>query len=336
MARPVKLRAELQPDSKYARPDVRFLRFDRGLNCPVLRSKTAWESCKLARQSLNMFPESPLQFAREAVSRLQEVVSDLCSHANPAYHEFCSDLRTTLSDVVPRFQTLPDTEGFREEASELLDDLEKLCQVCSTCRGNSQTRLTGLCSKLRHPTDLGVPPAESGTRLAGPGFRHPALILLLEDAARATEAIKEFASGDKHVRARRRLLDRLKVFRGLTPDSAGSGAFSPLPTTVVQAENGAPPECGREILLLHSTLSTHCFCIKEQPHRPMTACVRLSSSSLGDFKVTFGVLFMDHPHQRTAGMESQPWWQDTEISLYRTVSAPSSLHPGRGSANQFD
>ncbi|KAL8366654.1 hypothetical protein RB595_010493 [Gaeumannomyces hyphopodioides] len=263
-----------------------------------------------------MSPKSPLQFAREASSRLRDVVNDLCSHANPVYHQFCSDIRTTLFYVVPRFQTLPDTDSFREEASELLIDLERLCQP-------------------RHPTDPVAPPTESGTGLAGPGLRYPALVLLLEDAASATEAIKEFASGDKHVPARRRLLNRLKDFRGLNPDSESSGAFSSLSDTVVQAENGAPPECGREILLLHSTLSTYCFCIEKQPNRSTAACVRLSSSSHDDSKVTFGVLFMDHPHQDTAGMGSQPWWQDTEISLYRTVQTGGGK-PGGGPRRQVE
>lgn len=175
-------------------------------------------------------------------------------------------------------------------------------------------------------------------RSAGPdfGYHYPALVLLLKDAASATEAIKEFAGSDEYLGARRRLLHNFKCFRGITPDSAGSETFSSLSNTVVQAENGPPPECGREILLLHNTLSAYCFCVKGQPHRSTAACVRLSSSNLDDSKVTFGVLFMDHPHQHTAGMRSQPWWQETEISLYRTVSASPSLHLGRDSANQPD
>ncbi|KAK0641770.1 hypothetical protein B0T16DRAFT_420502 [Cercophora newfieldiana] len=263
-----------------------------------------------------MFPTSPLQFAREASSRLQVVVSDLCSHTNPVYHQFCNDIQTTLFYIVPRFQTLPDTESFRDEACDLLSDLEKLCQP-------------------RHPANPVAPPTESGTWLAGPGLHYPALVLLLEDAGSATEAIKEFASGDKHVPARRRLLNRLKDFRGLTPDSASSAAFCSLSDTVVQAQNGAPPEYGKEILLLHSTLSKYCFCIKEHPHRSTAACVRLSSCSSDDSKVTFGLLFMDHPHQNTAGMEPQPWWQDTEISLYRTVQIEGGK-PGGGSRCQVE
>lgn len=84
-----------------------------------------------------MFPKSSLQSAREVSSRLQDVVNDLCSHRNRLYHQFCSDIQATLFDVVPRFQALPDTESSRDEASDLLIDLEKLCQVCSMCRGNS-------------------------------------------------------------------------------------------------------------------------------------------------------------------------------------------------------
>ncbi|KAK1831858.1 hypothetical protein QBC39DRAFT_306110 [Podospora conica] len=270
------------------------------------------ESYKPALQGLDMLSESPLKFAQKASSKLQEVVNELCSPPpNSSYHQFCAAIQTTLHLVVPRFQALPDTRIFRNEASELLDTLETLCQV-------------------RHTNDSVIQPIET------PGRRYPSLVHLLNDDVSAKEAIKEFARCDD-VRARKRFLKRLKDFEGddeSTPCSASSGALSSLPDIVVQAENGAPPECGREIVLLHSTLSTYCFCITETVHRPTAACIRLRSSNLGDTKVTFGVLFMGHPHQHIHGAETKypPLWQDTEISLYRTVQTGGGTLPADGQA----
>lgn len=108
---------------------------------------------------------------------------------------------------------------------------------------------------------------------------------------------------------RKRIIAGLRVFVPSAPDL--------MPTnTAVQAEGGEPPECGREISSLFKTLSAYCLCIRDgKLRRPVSACIRLSSSRLEDSKVTFGVLFMGHPHQNAQSGDQQLWWQDTEISL---------------------
>ncbi|KAK4151208.1 hypothetical protein C8A00DRAFT_17366, partial [Chaetomidium leptoderma] len=140
---------------------------------------------------------------------------------------------------------------------------------------------------------------------------YPALQLLMEDSGSATQALVSLAIDTQHKMERRRIISCLQGFVPLVPDIMPTNA-------VVQAEGGEPPECGREISSLFETLSAYCFCIGDgERRRPVAACIRLSSSRLEDDKVTFGVLFMGHPHQNgQSGIGNQQlWWQDTEISL---------------------
>ncbi len=74
-------------------------------------------------------PESPLQFAVQAASRVQGIVDKLCSPPNPAYHQFCNEIRTRLFEIVPKLQSLPDIQPSYQYATALLDELEKLCRV---------------------------------------------------------------------------------------------------------------------------------------------------------------------------------------------------------------
>ncbi len=145
-------------------------------------------------------------------------------------------------------------------------------------------------------------------------------MLVLEDVSGATEAIVAFARDGNRVIERRKFLACLRECVPDDPSSESDRAVLSPSNADVQVESGEPSDCGREILSLHKTLSTYCVCVQDEVHHSMSACIRLSVGKSDESKVTFGVLFMDHPHRHAIGMMSQPHWQDTEISLYRTVS----------------
>ncbi|KAM3079612.1 hypothetical protein ACMFMG_006026 [Clarireedia jacksonii] len=242
-----------------------------------------------------MSDTSLVQFAVRASERLRHVADGLCSDASCV--QFCANLKATLSDIINWLQTLPDDERSEKEAAELLEGLLE--------------ELESLCQHPRTQID------ECSTTPSLPKPPYPALTLLLTNAETVTLAIREFSS-NKTKKAIRRRREALRDLGDYLPRTSSNDKVLPCDADL-QAASKEPPECGKEIVSLHKTLSTYCVCDNDGASRGVLARIRLHSSDQDDDKVTFGVLFMAHPHEDGIDLKSQPLWQDTNISVLRTT-----------------
>lgn len=153
-------------------------------------------------------------------------------------------------------------------------------------------------------------------------------MLLFKDAGSAVQAIRSLACEKEYRRQRIKLINGLNSFLPLNSDDDRVEA---VPShTDLRAASVAPPECSREILTLHKTLSTYCLCDDpEETASEVVARIRLHSKAGDDEGTSFGVLFMAHPHRDGNAPETQPWWQDTFISVRRAVFVHLISHDGK-------
>ncbi|KAK8023582.1 hypothetical protein PG993_011648 [Apiospora rasikravindrae] len=233
---------------------------------------------------------SALQLAIRVTERLQHVVEDV--RTPPACMQFCGSLNVVLVDLIKFFRCLPEDEYSEKEAAALLEQLDNLCRM----------------------TD-GLGQYES---------LYPAATLLLSDSESATLAIRDIASCQEAQGLRRMILASLEAF--VPQKLEGDEEIDRLSFDDTRPYARERPECGEEIRLLHDALFKHCLCADTDE---MVTRIRLRST-LGNnrAKVTFGILFMAHPHRTKTGVQPHPWWQDTQFSVYRTGDLGTS--PGTG------
>ncbi|KAM6520110.1 hypothetical protein FALCPG4_013662 [Fusarium falciforme] len=228
---------------------------------------------------------SSLQSAIQASGRLQAVAEALCIDTSCV--QFCATLQVVLADIVKWLRALPNDRDSEREATALLDQLEGLCQ----------------------PQDAG----QASTLPEGP-YSGLDLLMADADADAVIPIIRNLASSKACQRQRRTVLACLESF--LPQISEEKIAVSPSDADL-RAASDDPPEYGREIVSLHRALFAHCCCAKSEK---VVAHIRLHNSVQDDTKVTFGVIFKAHPHHDGCGSDCPPWWQDTQISVQRTVT----------------
>ncbi|KAK7946100.1 subtilisin-like protein [Apiospora aurea] len=231
---------------------------------------------------------SALEVAIQATDRLQNVVDHL--RTRPPCVQFCVSLKVILIDLLKWLQSLSEDEYSETEADALLRQLDNLCR---------------LQEASNEVAPHGVMKLEN---------RYPAVALLLADSKSVILAISHVASSRKAQRQRRMTLSLLEAF---LPETTEEEYVDTSPSdTDLRSVSKEPPECEREIRLLHNALFTRCLCTDSDE---MSARIRLRSTLEDDeAKVTFGMLFMAHPHR--TDLQSQPWWQDTHFSITRTVN----------------
>ncbi|KAL7912198.1 hypothetical protein GGI35DRAFT_309378 [Trichoderma velutinum] len=242
---------------------------------------------------------SSLQLALQASKRLLRVAGNLCKDASCV--QFCAQLKAILVDIIKWLQNLPDDADSENEAIELLMELDKLCRPQDSSSSLIRTEKTGIA-------------------LRSPESRDPVDEQLLANSQEVTLALRILASDRKLRRRRKTTLICLESF---LPQISNDDKIDISPSNIdLRAVIEDPPELGKEIISLHKALFTHCFCPESEE---VIARIRLCNSTQGDDgKVTFGVLFMAHAHE-----ESQPWWQDTHISVVqRTVNFEIRMNVG--------
>ncbi|KAK8074297.1 hypothetical protein PG994_005196 [Apiospora phragmitis] len=225
---------------------------------------------------------SALSLAIRAIKRLQGVVDDL--RAQPACLQFCESLKIILIDLLKCFRSLPEDKHSENEASALLERLDKLCRLQNT------------------PAQ----PAPPSVALDGGSS---CVALLLAESESVVWAIRDVASNPQSLRQRKTTLASLKAF---LPEDLEQGNIDISPSdTDLRSIGDEPPECGREIRSLHAALSAQCLCTDSDE---MLARIRLRSTLEGDSaNITFGMVFMAHPHRTQTDLPLQPLWQDTDF-----------------------
>ncbi|KAH8878799.1 hypothetical protein GQ53DRAFT_775459 [Thozetella sp. PMI_491] len=236
---------------------------------------------------------APRDVAIQASDKLQRLAGGLC--ADPAYIQFCSALQIILVSIIEWLRNLPDDGESAGKVDDLLEDLESLCQ----------------------PHDLSVLADESSTTSPGGVPSYPALALLRGSGEHASHALQDLAS-DRKARARSRRRQILNGFKEYLAQASSDDKVDISPSNA-DLQVADPPECGREIASLHKTLLRFCLCDQGDATEGVMARIRLHGSVKDDDGVTFGVLFLAHPHQDGVDAGSQPWWQDTHIAVLRPV-----------------
>lgn len=144
--------------------------------------------------------------------------------------------------------------------------------------------------------------------------RYRGVTLLLANSESVVQAIRDVASSPQSQRQRKRTIKALEGFRPEDEDQQDVD-ISPSDTDL-RSISKEPPECGKDLRSLHAALFEQCVCSDSDE---MLARIRLRSTlESNDGKITFGMLFMAHPHRAQADLGSQPWWQDTYFSISRT------------------
>ncbi|RMJ12143.1 hypothetical protein CDV36_008219 [Fusarium kuroshium] len=233
-----------------------------------------------------------IQYALQASDRLRVIAESLC--ADKSCLQFCAALQAVLARLAKWLRTLPSNEDSESEAIELLDELERLCQP-------------------RHT-------AQPATPTEGP---YPTLDQLIIDVEAVTPVIRNLASSERCQRQRRKALTCLELF--LPPEPEEKIAISPSDIDL-RAASQDPPEYGREIGSLHQALFMHCCCADS---KKVVAHIRLHNCDQDDTRVTFGVIFKAHPHHDGYDSDCLPWWQDTQISVQRELTATIESHTSR-------
>ncbi|KAK6859590.1 subtilisin-like protein [Apiospora arundinis] len=239
---------------------------------------------------------SALKLAVQAIDNLRPIVDDLCSL--PQCVQFCATLKAILIDLSKLFRGLSENGQSEKEAIALLEQLENLC-------------------KLKETPNEPVPPSAGIYER-----RFSAVASLGTNPDSVIPVILDLASNREAQRQRRTILASLECF---FPQILDEQDIDISPTNAdLRFISKEPPECGREIQSLHTALLTHCLCTDITDE--MVARIRLrgtlEENSTG---VTFGMLFMSHPHRTNPGLQSHPWWQDTQISIHRTINFETSL-----------
>ncbi|KAK8103237.1 hypothetical protein PG984_016383 [Apiospora sp. TS-2023a] len=206
-------------------------------------------------------------------------------------------LGAILGDLPTWFRGLPEGEDIEQEASALLEIIDSLCRSNNT---------------------PGQPPPPSS--LAGCEVPYPGVDRLLANPDSVTQAVRDVASSPRSRRQRRQILASLRAFR--PPDEEQDSVDISPSDTDLRLISKEPPECGKEIRSLHAALFKQCVCSDSDE---MLARIRLRSTlESEDANITFGMLFMAHPHCTQTDPASQPWWQDTYFSISRTVNFETS------------
>ncbi|KAK8068573.1 hypothetical protein PG996_007685 [Apiospora saccharicola] len=150
--------------------------------------------------------------------------------------------------------------------------------------------------------------------------RYPSVTLLLAGSDSVIQAIRHFAISPQLFRQRIKTLAALAEF---VPEDEHRQDVDISPSdTDLQSISKEPPECAKEIRSLHAALFKQCLCSDSDE---MLARIRLRSTlDDGDGKITFGMLFMAHPHCAQNDLGSQPLWQDTQFSIHRAVKFEAS------------
>ncbi|KAK8023290.1 hypothetical protein PG991_006529 [Apiospora marii] len=220
---------------------------------------------------------SALQLALQAIDRLQNVARSLC--ADTPCVQFCATLSAILGDLPGWLRGLPKREHSDREASALLEIIDSLCRS-----PNTPSQPTSSCN------------------LVGDKVSYPGVALLLANPDSVISAIRDMASDHRSQRQCRQVLGLLEAF---LPPSEEQYSVDVSPSdTDLRAISKEPPECGKEIRSLHAALFKQCVCSDSDQ---MLARIRLRSTLETDgAKISFGMLFMAHPHCTQTDLGSQP------------------------------
>ena len=143
---------------------------------------------------------------------------------------------------------------------------------------------------------------------------YPALRKLLTDIGDAVAAIRILACDKRGAIRRKMILEDMEQFSSQTlhtDDTSSSTSDVDL-----QVDMEGPRDIREDILTLYKALFTDRLCIESEK---VVACLRLHDRVHSDGKLTFGVIFMAHPHDNRLGIEPQPFWHDADFSVGRSV-----------------
>ncbi|ETS77445.1 hypothetical protein PFICI_11319 [Pestalotiopsis fici W106-1] len=234
---------------------------------------------------------SSLQLAIDVSKVLQQITQYL--QTNSQFDPFCARLQIILDQIIPKLENLQSNENY--EVSGLLSGLEALCEFASISENSSA--------------------------------QYPALELVLKDRDYATTAFRNLAHNRPHNNQRTKLVTEVESFLSQSSDDDKAGA---MPSHAdIQEASGTLLGCGKELVVLHGILSTYCRCApSENGDSKMVAQFRLRNKKQenDDTNVSFGMLFMAHPHQDESAAGLQPCWQDTHICMRRTVKFLGNKH----------
>ncbi|KAK6821142.1 subtilisin-like protein [Apiospora arundinis] len=233
---------------------------------------------------------SALRLAIQAIDHLRSIVDELCTL--PSCIQFCATLKAILADLSNLFRSLPESGRTEKEAIALLEQLDSLCRLQNA--PNEQVSLSAGTYENR--------------------FSAVASLWIKPDCVKL--AIQDLASNREAQTQRRITLVSLECFFPQRPEEPDID-ISPS-NADIRFMSKEPPECGSEIRSLHKALFSHCLCtdITDEMEARIRLRGTLENNSTG---VTFGMLFMSHPHRTQSGLQSHPWWQDTQISIHRTI-----------------